>query len=72
MQRKIKYEKDVFENDPILTRNILKILTFLFLLSANFLLTGCWDRKEVNDMALVLEWPKMKWNQKKEKAAFRT
>ncbi|OIK16698.1 spore gernimation protein GerC [Bacillus sp. MUM 116] len=40
--------------NPFLVRNIIKIFSILLFLSANFLLTGCWDRKEVNDMALVL------------------
>ncbi|MEI4831242.1 Ger(x)C family spore germination protein [Bacillus sp. FJAT-53711] len=37
-----------------LSQNIIKPVLILFFLSASFLLTGCWDRKEVNDMALVL------------------
>jgi len=39
---------------PLLTQNIIKMSTILFFLSASILLTGCWDRKEVNDMAVVL------------------
>ncbi|MGP0690229.1 Ger(x)C family spore germination protein [Priestia aryabhattai] len=37
-----------------LNRNIIKTLTILLFFSASFLLTGCWDRREVNDTALVL------------------
>ncbi|MDN4073172.1 Ger(x)C family spore germination protein [Fictibacillus terranigra] len=37
-----------------LSRKFIITLTSLLLLSSSFLLTGCWDRKEVNDMAMVL------------------
>ncbi|MCK6257827.1 Ger(x)C family spore germination protein [Fictibacillus sp. KIGAM418] len=37
-----------------LSRKFIISFTILLLLSSSFLLTGCWDRKEVNDMALVL------------------
>ncbi|AAY60298.1 Ger(x)C family spore germination protein [Bacillus cereus] len=32
----------------------IKLLLILLFLSTSFLLTGCWDRREVNDTALVL------------------
>lgn len=37
-----------------LSRNIIKIFSVFFLLSTSFLLTGCWDKREVNDIAIVL------------------
>ncbi|WP_028400701.1 Ger(x)C family spore germination protein [Ectobacillus panaciterrae] len=37
-----------------LSQNIIKPFLILLLFSASFLLTGCWDRREVNDTALVL------------------
>ncbi|HWL24226.1 Ger(x)C family spore germination protein [Priestia aryabhattai] len=37
-----------------LSRNIIKTLIILLFFLASFLLTGCWDRREVNDTALVL------------------
>ncbi|WP_001048198.1 Ger(x)C family spore germination protein [Bacillus thuringiensis] len=37
-----------------LVRNIIKLLNIFFLFSASILLTGCWDRREVNDIAIVL------------------
>ena len=37
-----------------LPQNIIKPFLILLFLSASFLLTGCWDRREVNDTALVL------------------
>lgn len=37
-----------------LPRNIIKTFTVLLFVLASFLLTGCWDRREVNDTALVL------------------
>ncbi|CUB08489.1 Spore germination protein B3 precursor [Bacillus cereus] len=37
-----------------LFRNSVKLLLILLFLLASFLLTGCWDRREVNDTALVL------------------
>ncbi|WP_026564883.1 Ger(x)C family spore germination protein [Bacillus sp. UNC41MFS5] len=36
------------------SQNITKLYLVLLLLSVSFLLTGCWDRREVNDTALVL------------------
>ncbi|MED1472731.1 Ger(x)C family spore germination protein [Bacillus salipaludis] len=39
---------------PFQVQNIKKKFLILICLSANLFLTGCWDRKEVNDMALVL------------------
>lgn len=41
--------------NPLLSHNIIKRFAILFLFSAtSFLLTGCWDRREVNDTAMVL------------------
>jgi len=37
-----------------LSQNIIKMLTILLLFLSSLLLTGCWDRREVNDTALVL------------------
>lgn len=37
-----------------LVRNIIKLFNIFFLFSASILLTGCWDRREVNDIAIVL------------------
>ncbi|KRF53497.1 MULTISPECIES: Ger(x)C family spore germination protein [Priestia] len=37
-----------------LSRNVIKTLTILLFFLASFLLSGCWDRREVNDTALVL------------------
>ncbi|WP_141430430.1 Ger(x)C family spore germination protein [Bacillus sp. 03113] len=39
---------------PFQFQKIIKIFILLLIISSSFLLTGCWDRKEVNDMALVL------------------
>ncbi|OIK08345.1 spore gernimation protein GerC [Bacillus sp. MUM 116] len=39
---------------PLLNRHNRKICIIFLSLFTSFLLTGCWDRKEVNDMALVL------------------
>lgn len=40
--------------NPLLSHNIIKRFAILLLLSSSFLLTGCWDRREVNDTAMVL------------------
>lgn len=37
-----------------LCRSIIKLAIILLLVFVSFLLTGCWDRREVNDTALVL------------------
>ncbi|MDN3015894.1 Ger(x)C family spore germination protein [Paenibacillus sp. BSR1-1] len=37
-----------------LSQSMTKLFLVLLLFSASFLLTGCWDRREVNDTALVL------------------
>ncbi|MEY2196587.1 Ger(x)C family spore germination protein [Neobacillus sp. BF23-41] len=36
------------------SQNITKLYLVLLLLSVSFLLTGCWDRREVNETALIL------------------
>ncbi|MGI2795214.1 Ger(x)C family spore germination protein [Bacillus cytotoxicus] len=38
----------------LLSRNIINVFLILLFLLASFLLCGCWDRREVNDTALVL------------------
>jgi spore germination protein KC len=37
-----------------LCRNIIKLVIILLLVFVSFLLTGCWDRREVNETALIL------------------
>lgn len=40
--------------NPFQAKNFMKTFTVLLFFSASILLTGCWDRREVNDTAIVL------------------
>ncbi|EOP17933.1 MULTISPECIES: Ger(x)C family spore germination protein [Bacillus] len=39
---------------PLLSQKIIKAFAILLFFVASFLLAGCWDRREINDTALVL------------------